>query len=395
VFQTTKKPKSQASNQVLEILQDRIRGGTYSAGTRLPTERELSAEFGVDRSAVRAALTRLAMSGLIVRERGRRPWVRQAGDRSGVAVRGRVPESTPRAVAVVVPQHEADQASRMILRGVSDTLRSQAPACRVLIFDTNLRSAPRRVLEQEACAAVEEEEIAGAIVWPTVDEGSISGWLRTSEQGHPVVFLDRYEPSVPIDYVGVDNYAAAFEAVEYLLGLGHRRIAHLSNSEPASSVLERAAGYRDALLGAGISEDKQPALISPENGGDDWVEDFAGSWSGMAERPTAVFVVNDFLAHRLISLLEACGIGVPDQLSVIGFDDADRYSPRPELLTTVQQPFERIGQRAAELLLRRLSEGPQAVRWCERVLLPTVLVERRTCRPLDKPAVVQRLGMRN
>jgi DNA-binding LacI/PurR family transcriptional regulator len=385
VLQTIHKPKSRASRQILEILQDRIRQGTYSPGEHLPTERELSAEFGADRSAVRAALTRLAVSGLIVRERGRRPWVRQASDRS--PLRRRTPETTTRTVAVVVPQHEADQASRLILRGVSDTLRSQAPACRVLIFDTNLRSAPRRVLEQEACAAIEDEGIAGALVWPTLEEGSIASWLRILEQGHPVVFLDRYEHTVPIDYVGVDNYTAAREATEYLLSLGHRQIAHLTNSDPASSVLERIAGYRDALRSAGIPEEEQPPLITPENAGEDWVEEFACSWKSMADRPTAVFVVNDFLAHRLVGLLEEHGIGVPEQVSVIGFDDADRYSPRPALLTTMQQPFERIGQRAAELLLRRLSERPQASRWCERVLFPAVLIERRTCRPLDKPVV--------
>lgn len=396
VLQTIQKPKSRASRQILEILQERIRQGTYTPGERLPTERELSAEFGADRSAVRAALTRLAVSGLIVRERGRRPWVRQSNDRA--ILRRRASETATRTVAVVVPQHEADQASRLILRGVSDTLRSQAPAWRVLIFDTNLRSATRGVLEHEACTAVEEEGLAGAIVWPTLEEGSISSWLRIMEQGHPVVFLDRYEQSVPIDYVGIDNYAAAREAVEYLLGLGHRRIAHLTNGDPASSVLERIAGYRDALKSAGIHENEQPALISPDTAiTEDWVDDFATAWKGMADRPTAVFVVNDFLAHRLVSLLEEKGVGVPEQVSVMGFDDADRYSPRPALLTTMQQPFERIGQRAAELLLRRLSERPQQVRWCERVLFSTVLIERRTCRALDKPVILhttQYAGMR-
>ena len=378
--------KTLSSQSVSETLAERIQQGVYAPGFPLPAERELAREFSCDRSAVRAALSDLTRRGLVSRKPGCRPRVSAAASRPAEHAPRRRESPGLRTIAVVLPQHDADHGSREIVRGITQALRSQEAPYRPLIFDTNLRTAPRTALEQEACDAVVQEGIAGAIVWPTLEDGSLDGWRTVQAQGHPVVFVDRCDPALPSDFVGVDNYAAAKEATEFLLSLGHTRIAHLTYAQTISPVQERFLGYRAALQAAGLAVDPEAVWSLPPGLVPQCVDEFADWLLAAAVPPTAIFAINDQIAHVLIARLEARGKRVPADFSVLGFDDDDMHSARPALLTTVRQPFERIGQRAAELLLRRL--GPAPVPSAphtvfQHVLLPTRLVERSTCRRLE------------
>ncbi len=377
-------PKS-LSERMVQSLQERIVAGEYGPGTWLPSERELSAEFSADRSIVRGVLVHLELAGLITRERGHRPRVRPQDVAYAAKDIGAAEVTPARRVAVVLPQHVTDDASREILKGLNETLQAQVIKSRLIIFDTNMHSATCRTLEEEACAAVEAEDMDGAVVWPSLEEGLTARWHRLARMGRPVIFVDRYDAALPCDFVGIDNYVAAREATEYLLGLGHARIAHITNDEPASPVVDRAAGYRDALRAANIIGETATPWVIPKGNAAQWMNDFVTHCLEASTPPTAVFAVNDFLAHKLIALLEERSARVPEQISVLGFDDSDRYSARPPLLTTVRQPFERIGQRAAALLLLRLTSRGQTPQTFQHILLPTYLIERRTCQSLKKP----------
>lgn len=384
------------SRRVLETLSERIRQGVYAPGSRLPAERDLASEFSLDRSVVRLALSELTRSGLIAREPGCRPRVSLSPLSTGQGLQPAAPAPRPRgtgtlkAIAVILPQHEADHGSREIVRGISHVLRSQEAPYRPLVFDTYLRSASSLVLEQEACAAVTEEGLAGAIVWSTLEEAALNGWRSAQRQGHPVVFVDRYDDAMLSDFVGIDNYAAAKDATEYLLRLGHTRIAHLTGNERTSTLRERAAGYQVALQRAGLPASAERIWALPAQTYPQCMDEFVAWLLQTPSPPTAVFAINDPIAHTLIARLEAQGKRVPEDLSVLGFDDDDMYSARPALLTTLRQPFERIGQRAAELLLRRLAHTapPQTF---QHILLPTHLVERSTCRSLERTVLEKTL----
>lgn len=368
------------NSRILETLAERMAQGVYLPGARLPAERDLAAEFALDRSAVRAALVELARTGQIVREPGCRPRVGPAaGARPAPRTR---PRPASRTIAVILPQHASDHGSREIMRGIAHVLHSQEAPYRPLMFDLNLRTAPRGVLEQQACAAVLDEDIAGAIVWPTLEPGSLDAWRGVQSAGRPVVFVDRCDDQFLCDFVGVDNREAAKEATAFLLAQGHTRIVHLTRDLPASSVAQRIDGYRDALTEAGLPFSSEQVCSLPNGAFPQCVDEFADRLLAQSPPPSAVFAVNDQIAHTLIAALEARGKAVPADISVLGFDDDDQYSARPALLTTLRQPFERIGQRAAALLLRRLGPAPPPA--FQHVLLPTVLVERSTCRSLEK-----------
>ena len=206
-------PKS-LSERMVQSLQGRIAAGQYGPGTWLPSERELSAEFNADRSVVRGVLVHLELAGLITRKRGHRPRVRSQGAGSGAKHACAAVVTNARRIAVVLPQHVTDAASREILKGLNETLQAQPAKSRVIIFDTNMHSATCRTLEEEACAAIEAEDMAGAVVWPSLEEGLTARWHRLACLGRPVICVDRYDPALPCDFVGIDNYVASREAVE-------------------------------------------------------------------------------------------------------------------------------------------------------------------------------------
>lgn len=378
--------------RVAQILEERIASGDYEPGAWLPTERALATEFQVDRSQIRAALDRLETKSLITRNPGHRPVVagRHRATTGAEALPNRPGVLT---IAAILPQHPYYPAAAAILKGIQQALRQSEERGRLLVFDTH-SAAPEAALELErqALATLEEDGIAGAILWPIISmDASTRPIARSVEaRGHPIVYVDRYPENESCDFVGVDNRYSAMEAMEYLLGLGHRRIGYLTNNDPALPVTARAQGYREALRNAGIPYDPDLVLALPIG------EELDGAVSvkhflSLPEPPTAVFAMNDSLAHALIQGLEARGLRVPETLSVIGFDDLERFSPHAALLTTMHQPFQRIGQRAAELLLERLREqcassatssgGEIAAATGKQILLPTPLVERTTCAP--------------
>jgi len=216
--------------------------------------------------------------------------------------------------------------------------------------------------------------------------GAIDGMLylgsfRSNERlavaiadGLPVVVVD--EPIAglpPVSTVVMDDYAGGYQATSYLVALGHRRIAFVSGPDELGSVQERFRGYRDALAKGGIDTEDQVRLSGQ------FTEQFGMSalphLQAAAEPPTAAFVASDYIALGVLSAAEAHGIRVPDDLSIVGFDDirfAQYVRPR---LTTIRSPVDRLAQTGVELLFERLQD-PQAP--ARTQVLPVELVIRES-----------------
>jgi DNA-binding LacI/PurR family transcriptional regulator len=216
--------------------------------------------------------------------------------------------------------------------------------------------------------------------------GAIDGMLylgsfRSNERlavaiadGLPVVVVD--EPIAglpPVPTVVMDDYAGGYQATSYLVALGHRRIAFVSGPAELGSVQERFRGYRDALAKGGLEADGQVRLSGQ------FTEQFGMSalphLLAAAEPPTAAFVASDYIALGVLSAAEAHGLGVPDDLSIVGFDDirfAQYVRPR---LTTIRSPVDRLAQTGVELLFERLTDPLAPAR---TQVLPVELVIRES-----------------
>lgn len=195
----------------------------------------------------------------------------------------------------------------------------------------------------------------------------------------PFVLIGDSRDDSSLITVDVDNVGAARAAVQYLIELGHRRIAAFCGNADFCSNSQRLDGYRQALAGAGIAQD--PALVFP---GEYWADHgyrnmlaLLDRYTGK-ERPSAVFCFNDGIA---LGALRACaeqGVSVPGEMSILGFDDiaASAHSQPP--LTTVRHPIRHVGNHAAETLLRRINGELEPG---HRELIPAGLIIRETAAP--------------
>jgi len=193
----------------------------------------------------------------------------------------------------------------------------------------------------------------------------------------PSVIIDNDISDASLPYVGINNKQGVVEAVDYLAGIGHVRIAFVTGVLDSSVGYDRKQGYEDAIKANSLTLD--PKLIYQ---GD---YDFrSGQYAckkflKLQNRPTAVVCANDSMAFGVIEEARRQGLTVPDDLSVIGFDDIEFASQSSPALTTVKVPIKQIAKSAIGLLLRNLKES---VSERPEELLQVRLVVRNSCRPL-------------
>lgn len=372
-----------AVERLAGVLLDRIERGEYRAGEWLPTERSLAAEFRADRSTIRAALSSLAQKNLILREPGRRSRVSGPPEGVGLTRNGQALPVSLQTLALLSPQTPHYPATPALQHGALHVLRRMEAPYRLIVLDNSAETREETYRrEREALDVIRNEGIQGVIVWYQGGAETLPDVRRLQESGVPMVLVDRRDPAFPCDFVGINNVEAARQAVAYLLDLGHRRIGHLTMEDPTITVRDRERGYEEALLSQGLRPSPELVFrISHQVSLNPPAAEAAAYFLSLADLPTAVFAMNDLLAHAFLAELETRGVSVPGQISVMGFDDIDRYAPHPSPLTTVHQPFEQMGQKAMELLLERLAAPPDAFR---HTLLPTRLVIRSSCLPLSE-----------
>jgi LacI family transcriptional regulator len=205
--------------------------------------------------------------------------------------------------------------------------------------------------------------------------------VLTTTTSVPVVAVDPHKGRADLPSVEADSRGGAVQAVEHLVSLGHRRIGFLAGRPDLRSASLREAGYADALRAAGIVRD--PALTRDgdfEMGAARRAarELLDGGASGAAGRPTAVFAANDLSAIAVLRTAHELGLRVPEDLSLVGFDDIPEASREQPALTTVRQPMHRLGIVATTMLFTLLEGG---VIDRPEVQLPTKLVVRGTTGP--------------
>lgn len=195
--------------------------------------------------------------------------------------------------------------------------------------------------------------------------------------GVPVVVVGRrYRDVAHADSVVSDDNVGTELAVRHLIGLGHRRIAYIGGGRRAGG-RERSNGYRRAMRGAGLP-------LGPEVDDDSCTTEEGGYRAAQqllaaTPRPTAVLTVNDLAAVGAMDAVEASGLRVPADVSIVGYDNSTLAGLRHIALTSVDQPRVEMGRRAAELLLQRV-DGPGR-RGRHVLLIPQIVVRSTTGPP--------------
>jgi LacI family transcriptional regulator len=273
------------------------------------------------------------------------------------------------AIGVVVPDI-TNAFYPEVIRGVEDTAREAGYS--VLLCDSN--EDPQR--EAEHLNSLFSRRVDGVLLACCVNSAVYSGTFRGR---CPVVFLDRLPPIGCEGAVSSDNIHAGSMATRHLIDLGHQRIAMVVGHLGLSPHRDRLEGFRKAM-----QESHLPILDEYLVSGDVQIEDSLQTCRQLLDLPnppTAIMVGNNKLLLGVLAGLEERAIRVPDQISILGFDDYlwNRYfSPS---LTAVAQSTLEMGQRACQLLLRSIEEHPEGKPTATRICLPTELRIRNSTAP--------------
>jgi LacI family transcriptional regulator len=204
---------------------------------------------------------------------------------------------------------------------------------------------------------------------------------RLTESGTRLVLLDRGVVGLDIPSVQVDNVEAMGRATSYLLSLGHRDIAVITGKRSVSNSDERLEGYVSALTEAGVPVRDSLILcggFTYEGGYNSGLQ-----IAGADPSPTAILSCNNLMTTGLLVALRESGMRVPEDISVISFDDLPFFTLLQHPLTAISQPMYELGFRACGLLIEMLSASDELPSIHTRIRLPTKLVLRDSCRPLE------------
>lgn len=239
--------------------------------------------------------------------------------------------------------------------------------------------------ERETTELLRRQGVAGLVVTPVMStDTDLSHLFELSRRNFPFVLLEQIQ-GLQASLVDVENVEASRRAADFLIQRGHERIVHFAGPMYSMHTRERIDGVRRAFSTSALvfpEDSVVPAGAHLDDGYRAGLEYFRGRPARV--RPTAVTCYNDLVALGLIRALHELGLSVPGDVSVVGFDNLAILPYVGVPLTTVNVPKVEMGERATEMLIRRI-ESPQALP-VERVTFEGKLVERGSTRPLTAAA---------
>jgi LacI family transcriptional regulator len=232
-------------------------------------------------------------------------------------------------------------------------------------------------LEADSLDTLLDRSVAGVIATPT--GANIEKWARLQSMGVDVVFVDRTIPELEnVDVVSIANIDSARRATEYMLSLGHKRIGLISGPVTTSTGRARIQGYQSAHEAYSVGIDPQLIRDVPFRG--DGGGDAVGSLLGLPDRPTGLIVANTAQVQSSVRRLIQTGVQIPEDLSVIVFDDNPWTELTTPPLSVIRQPIDMLAVHSLELVLGRMQgKLPSAPRVIE---VNADFVPRSSCSPL-------------
>lgn len=344
--------------QVIKAIKDEIRKGNFKPNEKIYTQKELCARFKVSNITINKAMDELVREGLLYRRRAKGTFVAEKKEQEKSFVIGLVINNIANpffARLAKVIQNRALEAKYNVVYYANSNLIEESRSIEMLI----------------------KGRANGVVLVPSLDSGEGNLIVGLEARGIPLVYLNRFLKKPESDYVIVNNIDGTTQNLKYLLSLGHRRIGFVAAAPYSRAIEERLEGYRVFVKKHHLHENV-PIQISGflnEEGGYDGGRIIFSS----PNRPTAIFCANDITAVGLLKAARRFQIKVPDELSVIGFDDIEVAKHLSPPLTTVSQPLERMAEIAVEILMEKMKGNPRKRK--EIVLAPKLVIRESCKRP--------------
>jgi LacI family transcriptional regulator len=254
-----------------------------------------------------------------------------------------------------------------IIRGIDEVLESND--YNLMLYTTH----QQKTRETASVAKLTHGFADGLILIVPRNE---KAYLETLEQRRfPYVLIDYQGYNRHVPSIMTTNKKGAYDATTYFIETGHRQIGFITGEMAYGCSIERLAGYRAALEDHGIAFSQE--LVKEGNFLQPLGHSCTQELLNLPQPPTALFVSNDVMAFGAMEAARERGLRIPDDLSIIGFDDIPQAAHVHPPLSTVRQPLEEMGRRAAMLLLQFIANPACEV---ERIELSTRLVIRESCR---------------
>jgi len=345
--------------QIKEVIREMIESGELKPGERLPTEFELARHFDVSRITVRQAILGLVDEGYLFRQARRGTFVREL-QKTG--------KGHPRIIGLIVPNIGYSFFADLI-----EKIEAKARKAGYTIMLCATGNVLERVIV--ALKSLSENGVKKIIYVPiqTTDyeKDNLAVIREIMKFQMDYVLLDRYVIGVECSYVVSDNFQGAYEATKYLISLGHKNIAMLSNLT-STSVADRLAGFSSAMREAGlhIPRDSIAEVFGPK------AEEMAYHQTMKILqniKPTALIGINDSATIGAYRAVVDTGLSVPEDVSIISFDDVNA-SDVSMRFTIVKQSTDVMGKTVVKILLEQGEDQKP-----RQVVLPTELVIGNSC----------------
>lgn len=301
--------------QICNELKEKILNCEYKNGEFLPSERELSDYYGVERATTRRALELLVKGRLLIKIPG-------AGTKVNYDLNIETVNTSYNSIAFILPGNTSDKITQPFIADLFYNMEDECKKLNHSIFYTSLHS------DDDLPDIVLKKDIKG-IIWVSHVEDEFI--FKSKELGIPSVLVSNYIQG--FTSILIDNTEGSYEAVQFLISAGHKKIAFINGMSGYLNSVERFEGLKRAIYNSEIELDEKYIRES------DWT--FEGGYSAMKSflncpvKPTAVFAANDMMALGAMKAIYEAGLEVPKDISIIGFDNIDQCKYSSPLLTTV------------------------------------------------------------
>lgn len=356
-MQSNVKSARYAYSVMEDNLESQVRNGLLPVDGRIPSENELSRKYKISRMSARQAVTNLVGRNLLYRVPGKGTFVAAAKENEKSSIIGLV----------------LNNVANPFFAQLTKTIQKKAAESG---YDVIYYANNNLLEESRAIDMLVKRKIAGAVFVPSQDDGEADLVAKLDAEKIPFVYLNRILKKPETDYVISDNPDGAAQAMEYLFSLGHKRIGFVAANPYTSAVSERMDGYNSFMKKRNLSEYASVQISS-------FLNDKGGYDAGQAilafrRRPTAIFCANDITAVGVMKAARELKINVPDELSVIGYDDIEIAGHLSPALTTISQPLEEMAEQAIDILIKKIGEKSN---WkIKKMVLPSTLVIRKSCK---------------
>lgn len=353
---------------IATALKAKIESGELKIGEQLPTEAEISKEYNVSRITSKRALTELENANLIYRIQGKGSFV------NSVLPAARSSDKASKEILLILPfTHNPGLGDYE--KGVNEYLAGTE-------YTLNIQS--NTIVDQgKRLQAALQSSYSGVIFYPVNSTSNLGVLYEYHLSQFPLVIMDKCIEGIPFLSVGSNNFDGAYQATKHLIENNHKKIAFISSLKFSSSIRERYLGYLKALfdyhlMDHSVNEVTERYLTDDDKKGRAYYLRFIQTI--MDQGITGVVSENDIIALEMIQIAKEQGLSVPEDFSIVGFDNIQLANFVEPKLTTISQDFVRVGYLAAQSLVQ-LIEKPHD-HPMENVVVPVKLIKRETVRKL-------------